>query len=94
MTMDVYGQMATKIIQAQEVIIGPVAVEQAKRIPNLRIDWDKKDVNIKGSGEAAINDLVAVYERLFGKISQEVSKEAAAPFINKLPVDSLPQSLK
>jgi hypothetical protein len=92
--MDVYSQIAEKIIKAQEAIIGPVAVEQAKRVPHLKIDWDKHDVSISGNEPEAIDALVEIYQELFGQISKEVSKEAAAPLIGKLSGDQLPSALK
>ena len=92
--MDVYAQIVEKIIKAQEAIIGPVAVEQAKRVTQLTIDWDKHEISIAGDESDAIDSLVAVYQELFGQISREVSKEAAAPLISKVPADDMPEALK
>ncbi|PIZ61493.1 hypothetical protein COY17_04345 [Candidatus Saccharibacteria bacterium CG_4_10_14_0_2_um_filter_52_9] len=92
--MDIYAQIVEKIIKAQEVIIGPVAVEQALRVPHLKIDWPKHHVSIDGDQAAAVNSLVAVYSELFGQISKEVSKEAAASLVRQLPVGKLPEALR
>ena len=39
--MDLFEQIVVKIIQQQEAIIGPIAVEQAKQVKKLKIDWDQ-----------------------------------------------------
>src|SRR4051812_21111526 len=71
-----FDQIAEKIIEQQEAIIGPVAVEQAKRVTELKIDWPKHDVDISGDPKVAIDDLVEQYKQLFGEIAVETCKEA------------------
>jgi uncharacterized protein YlzI (FlbEa/FlbD family) len=91
--MDVYSQIAEKIIKQQENIIGPVAVEQAQRVPNLTVDWKNHKVSVKGDGTKVIDKLVERYKTLFGQISVEVCKEAAEPLISKLEASQLPKTL-
>jgi len=92
--MDVFSQIAEKIIEQQELIIGPVAVEQAKRVKELKIDWPQHDVDISGSPQAAIDALVAQYKELFGQIAVETCKEAVVRYTSQLTPDQLPSSLK
>jgi hypothetical protein len=92
--MDVYAQIAVKIIEQQQNIIGPVAIEQAKAVSGLKVDWDKREVVVSGNEQSVIDKLVAQYRELFGKISVEVCKEAASKLISQLPVDQQPSSLK
>ncbi|HSX15805.1 MAG TPA: hypothetical protein VLF40_03370 [Candidatus Saccharimonadales bacterium] len=92
--MDIYAQIAQSIIKHQEAIIGPVAVEQAQQIPHLHLDWAKHEVSIDHNPASVIDDLVGAYKQLFGQISVEVSKEAAAPLLSKLGPSGLPQTLK
>ena len=92
--MDVYAQIAAKIIAQQETIIGPVAIEQAKAVSGLKVDWDKHQVTVTGNEQSVINKLVDQYKELFGKISVEVCKEAASKLISQLPADKQPSSLK
>jgi len=94
MSDEVYEQIAVRIIKSQETIIGPVAVEQAQRVPHLKLDWASKKISIEGDAVKAINNLVEVYKELFGQISVEVSKEAASPLIGKLSTGELPEALK
>ena len=91
--MEVYSQIATKIIEQQESIIGPVAIEQAKSVNGLKINWDKHEVVATG-GSSVIDRLVDKYKELFGKISVEVCKEASAKLVSQLPPDQRPESLK
>jgi hypothetical protein len=92
--MDVYAQIAVKIIKQQETIIGPVAIEQAQQVSSLTIDWPKQAVSIIGDEIRAIDQLVQKYKDLFGEISVEVSKQAAASLVGELPPDGLPETLK
>lgn len=92
--MDVYAQIAEKIIESQEAIIGPVAIEQAEQVPDLHIDWPHHKVSITGNGSSAIDSLVARYKELFGQISVEVSKEAAHGLMGSLAPDQLPRALR
>ena len=92
--MDVFAQIATKIIEQQEAIIGPVAIEQAKLVPQLTVDWGKHAVKVAGDATAAIDELVQQYEHLFGRLSVEVSKEATASLVAKLPPEKRPKTLK
>lgn len=92
--MDVYEEIVAKIIKSQEIIIGPVAIEQAQRVPHIQVDWAAKKITIDGDEASAVDALVEVYKELFGQISVEVSKEAAASLIGKVPAGKLPEALK
>jgi hypothetical protein len=92
--MDLYAQMAVKIIQSQEAIIGPVAIEQAKQVSGLEVDWAHHEVSIQGEARRTINNLITVYQELFGQISVEVSKEAASGLTGQLTADQVPEALK
>lgn len=94
MSHTVFDQIALRIIKSQEAIIGPVAIEQARRVPHLNVDWEAKQIDINGNEADTINALVNIYKELFGQISVEVSKEAAASLVGKLPAGALPEALK
>lgn len=89
-----FDQIAEKIIEQQEAVIGPVAVEQAKNVSNLKIDWPKHNVDISGDPKAAIDALVAQYKELFGQIAVETCKEAVGRYLDELPAGQQPESLK
>jgi hypothetical protein len=56
--MPEYSDMVLSIIKAQENIIGPVAVDQAKHVPGMKIDWDSKEVTIEQDPKQTIDKLV------------------------------------
>jgi len=92
--MNIYEQIAVRIIQGQEAIIGPVAIEQASQVEGLKIDWDNHKVSVGDNKVGAIEALIQKYKDLFGHISVEVSKQAASSLMSQLPADGLPKSLK
>jgi hypothetical protein len=90
--MDVYAQIAEKIIEQQETVVGPVAIQQAQQVAALKIDWPKHQVSITGDESAAIDQLVEQYKILFGNLAIEVCREAASKV--DVPHDKLPKSLR
>lgn len=92
--MSIYAQMVEKIILEQEGIVGPVALEQAKKVQGLSIDWSKHDVVFLGNEKDTLELLVKQYELLFGKASVEVCKEAVQNIISEVPKDQIPMLLR
>jgi hypothetical protein len=90
--MDIFAQLAEKIIKEQEAIIGPVAYEQAKKVEGLEIT-DSGKVTINGKAKEVLTQLVKQYEKLFGRTSVEVCREAVKSIISKAPKDEVPQIL-
>ncbi len=90
--MSVFVQMADKIIKEQQAIIGPVAFEQAKKVPGLKLDEQKRSVSLEGNEKEIIQKLVEQYQHLFGQTSVEVCKDAIKSL--SVPADSLPALLK
>jgi len=90
--MDVYSQIAIHIIREQENIIGPVAVEQARRVEGLEVVSDS-DVKIVGNAKNVLENLINQYAKLFGKASIEVCREAVKGMVSQVPKDTLPQTL-
>lgn len=85
--------MVEKIIEQQELIIGPIAVQQAQLVNELKIDWPHHAVSISGSPQTAVDDLVEQYKVLFGQIAVETCKEAVAQLLAQLPAEQQPKSL-
>lgn len=92
--MDIFAQLAEKIIEEQEHIIGPIAVEQAKKVPGLSIDWDKHNIQFNGDKTDIIEKLVEQYKGLFGQASVEACKEAVQSVISKVPEEQRPPLLR
>lgn len=87
--MDLFAEAVKKIVKEQEGIIGPVALEQAKKVPGLTVNGD---VKIEGNKTEVLGKLVEQYQHLFGQTSVEVCKEAVRGL--KLPAESMPALLK
>lgn len=93
--MDLYTQIAQKIIEAQEQVIGPVAISQAQDVQWLTVNWeDGHAVTVdRQHATESIDELVAQYEDLFGPIARETSKEVTLRYVAQLPPDQIPKSL-
>ena len=94
--MSILDQIASHIIKEQELIIGPLAWREAGKVSGLNIiDQRAGSVAVKnGDPKQVIDKLVAQYDRLFGRASREVSREAAAPFLVNLALAEIPLSLQ
>lgn len=89
-----FSQLPLRIIREQELIIGPIAWDEAGKVSGLSIDPAHASVSFAGDEKDIINRLVAQYERLFGKASHEVCKEAVQDLIAEMPADQIPSSLQ
>lgn len=91
--MDSYAQGISQIIKEQQAIIGPIALDQAKKVSGLQITGFD-DVKIVGNKKEVLSGLVNQYAKLFGRASIEVCKEAFEPFSDKIPSQDVPDILK
>lgn len=91
--MDPVAQAASRIIKEQQAIIGPVALDQAKKVSGFAIT-SVDDVKITGNKKQALEGLVKQFEKLFGKASVQVCKEAFEPFSEKIAPADIPDILK
>ncbi len=93
--MTIFDQIAIKIIKDQELVIGPLAWEEASKVSGLVISSSQKgEVSFNGDQKEILNNLVSQYERLFGRASREVCRDAAGPLIADLPKEEIPASLQ
>ena len=88
--------IATKIIKEQELIIGPIAWEEAEKVNGLHIvDRKTGEVTIDGLDQKIVIDaLVSQYEHFFGKAARDVCKEATASLVADLQPAEVPSSLQ
>ncbi|MDP3769336.1 MAG: hypothetical protein Q8R40_00130 [bacterium] len=90
-----FSQILLKIIKEQEMIIGPLAWNEAKKVTGLKvINPETGEVALEGDARQIIDGLVARYDRLFGRASHEVSREAVAPLLADLAPSEVPVSLQ
>ncbi len=92
--MNIFEQISVRIIKEQELIIGPVAWDEAKKVEGLTVDRGQGTVSVTGDAKAMLNKLVERYAMLFGKASNEVCKEAVQDLVAELPEGDVPSSLK
>lgn len=92
--MSTFTIMVEKIIEKQETIIGPIALEQAKKVEGLSIDWSKHEVVIKGNEVDVVEKLVEQYQHLFGRASIEACKEAVHSLLSQVPSSQVPNLLR
>jgi len=90
--MDVFAQVVERIIKEQESVIGPLALEQAKKVDGL--SFSKSGISVEGNKVKVIEDLVEQYQHIFGRASLEVCRDAARPLMSKLPANEIPSLLK
>ena len=92
----IFNQISIRIIKQQALIIGPLAWDEARKVPGLVV-VDQKNAQVEISTDdpkEIINKLVAQYERLFGKLSHEICREAAEDLVSNLDASEIPSSLK
>lgn len=91
--MDPYIQAVSRIIKEQQSIIGPVALDQAKKVAGLEVT-SVDDIKLKGNKKEVLGNLVNQYAKLFGRASIEVCKEAFSQVSDKIPSNEVPDILK
>ena len=94
-TARIFSQISIRIIKEQENIIGPLAWDEASKVEGLTIvSRTSPEVSFVGDPKAAINALVARYEKLFGRLSREVSRDAVVDLTSEISTEDIPQSLR
>jgi len=83
-----------RIIHEQELVIGPLAWDEARKVSGLNIDQSHDSVSFGGDAKDIINRLVAQYERIFGKASHAVCHDAVKDLIAEMSPEEIPSSLK
>jgi hypothetical protein len=91
--MDTYTQAIQEIIKHQQAIIGPMALDQAKKVTGLEVVAGGA-VRVKGSGREILGKLVEQYSKLFGRASIEVCRDALRETKPQLTHDQLPANLQ
>jgi len=90
-----YNDIAERIIKEQELVIGPVAWNEARKVSGLQIIGNKIDINnSSGDPKSVIDRLISQYENIFGRASREVCREAVAALVADMPMSDIPTSLR
>lgn len=91
--MNIYTLAASAIIKQQQAIIGPIAIDQARKVPGLKVE-NSDTIEISGNGKEILSRLVDQYEVLFGRASIEVCRDAIKEIQPALPTDQMPEILR
>jgi hypothetical protein len=96
MNTSYFPQIVMRIIKEQELIIGPLAWEEARKVQGIRvIDEKKGEINLQnGDPKNIVDKLVTQYERIFGKASHAVCHDAVQDLIAGMSPEEVPSSLK
>lgn len=89
----IFSDIAIRIIESQESIIGPLALAQAKKVNGLSVDWQEKKVSIKSDSPKVIDSLVNQYKILFGDMAVETCRDVSRQLVTQLPQSERPQTL-
>ena len=92
--MEAILQIPIRIIKEQELVIGPLAWDEARKVSGLVVDQSHNSVSFSGDGKDVVNRLVAQYERIFGKASHAVCHDAVLDLLKNMPQEEIPSSLK
>lgn len=82
-----------RIIEDQELVIGPLAWREAKKVSGLKIGADHA-VKVDGDSRSVLAGLVSQYEGLFGPASVQVCRDAVRSLLPKIPDADVPDVLK
>lgn len=91
----IFDQISVRIIKEQELLIGPLAWDEARKVPGLKIlDQTTGRVEFNGDPKEILTKLVDQYSRLFGRASTEVCRQAVQDLIVEMPKNEVPEILQ
>lgn len=91
----ILDKISVRIIKEQELIIGSLAWDEARKVTGLKIiDQENGVIELQGDSKTILNNLVAQYSHLFGRASNEVCREVTKDLVKDLPADQIPESLR
>ncbi len=94
MDFDKAAMLVKAIIRGQQVIIGPLAIEQANKVPGLQVSADLSVIKVTLAPKETLTKLVEQYEKLFGRASVEACKDAVKEYLPNFSDKDLPSSLQ
>lgn len=92
---NLFDQISVRIIKEQELLIGPLAWDEAKKVSGFQIvDQQAGKVEFNGDPKEILTRLVNQYSRLFGRASTEVCKQSVQDLLVEMPKDQIPEILQ
>lgn len=95
LSISVATSIAQAIVNHQSAIIGPLAYEQAKKVPGIVVSSNTVELQNQGADPStSLASLVKKYEELFGTTSVEVCKDAVRELKVTFSTHDLPSILQ
>lgn len=91
--ISVYSTLATNILKSQMMVVGPLAIDQARKVAGISIGTGDT-ITIQGNGKELLEKLVQQFEQLFGQASVEACKDAIKESQLSLSPSDLPEILR
>ncbi|OGY58071.1 MAG: hypothetical protein A3D47_02050 [Candidatus Colwellbacteria bacterium RIFCSPHIGHO2_02_FULL_43_15] len=88
------NNLVSEIIREQARVIGPIAWDEAMKIPGLNIDVKSNLLSVDGDSKVVLEKLMKRHEELFGSASLEICKDAVRKTLSQIPQDQLPDVLR
>ena len=92
--MDTYIVIIKGIVTQQAAIVGPLALELARKVDGLSFDNTIEDITITKEPIDVLDDLIQTYAQFFGQASIEVCKDAVRELKPPIPPEKLPSILQ
>ncbi len=89
-----YCLAINRIVSAQEQIIGPLAIILAKQASGLSMSDKMDNIQITGNPKDVLGSVVAIYKKIFGEASVNLSMEVMSKEHLPFSKDELPLILQ
>lgn len=94
LSIDQAVNITKSIINHQQMIIGPLAMEQAKKVNGIQVSNDGTITVTSKNISQIIENLVVSYQHIFGQASVEACKDAIKESQLSLSPSDLPEILR
>lgn len=88
-----FSQLAQRIIEEQERVVGPLAWEEAQQVKGISVDPTARTVTFSQAPRAAIDHLLQHYETIFGRAAREASRGIVKQFYARFPAEEQPAAV-
>ena len=93
--LTVLNDIVNSIVSHQKSIIGPLAIEQAKKVSGIKESGSHLEVTTsENKAKELLSELVSRYAELFGRASVEACKDAVKELKPSVKAEELPEVLR
>lgn len=87
----IYQELLDRIIEVQKDLYGKLAIKTAAKVKEIEISGNGKVVEISGSPEDAVRNLIREYTALGGKLSKSANEAILEAYRRQYPSINLPE---